>query len=224
MNYIVTVVNPQGLDILLNIYDALQLPLSMVMYGRGTATQNVMDLLGIESKDRRIVITVADKKKTDQLIREQRRKLYIDVPGNGVTVTVPIKSIGGRETLAYLSNGKSPKGTPDLNYQYELVVAIANEGHADEVMDAARAAGATGGTIFHGKGAGSKKTGKFYNISIAQEKEMVMIVAKAADKAKIMSAILESTGPDTKAGAIVFSLPVGQVAGFSLLDDEEESE
>lgn len=39
-------------------------------------------------------------------------------------------------------------------------------------MNAARAAGARGGTVLHGKGTGAKGAPKFYNITIAQEKEM----------------------------------------------------
>lgn len=37
-------------------------------------------------------------------------------------------------------------------FLYELIIAIVNCGHADTVMDAARAAGAAGGTVLHAKG------------------------------------------------------------------------
>ena len=35
---------------------------------------------------------------------------------------------------------------------HELIIVIANQGFTDKVMDAARAAGATGGTAVHAKG------------------------------------------------------------------------
>ena len=59
--------------------------------------------------------------------------------------------------MAYL-NGGSPEAsyTPSLNYRYELIIAIANEGSTDLVMNAARAAGARGGTVLHGKGTAAK--------------------------------------------------------------------
>ena len=81
-------------------------------------------------------------------------------------------------------------------------------------MDAARAAGARGGTVLHGKGTGAEQVKKFYNITIAEEKEVVLIVAKTEEKTEIMRSILQKAGPDTPAKAIAFSLPTTEVAGF----------
>ena len=113
----------------------------------------------------------------------------------------------------------SGKYTPDLNFAYELIVVIASQGQSDLVMEAARAAGARGGTVLHGKGTGDEQVKKFYNITIAQEKEVVLIVARTEQKAEIMRSILRKAGPDSDAGAIVFSLPASAVAGFGLLEE-----
>ena len=60
-------------------------------------------------------------------------------------------------------------------------------------------------------------------LTIAQEKEMILIVAAASQKAAIMQSILKKAGPDSKAGTILFSLPTTQVAGFALLDSQDET-
>jgi len=52
---------------------------------------------------------------------------------------------------------------------------------------------------------------------------MIFIVATAKNKAAIMKAIMEKTGPDTPAGAICFSLPISQVVGLRQESDEEEA-
>lgn len=59
--------------------------------------------------------------------------------------------------MAFL-NGEQQiaKYTPELNYAYELITVIANEGRSDLVMNAARSAGAKGGTVLHGKSTGAK--------------------------------------------------------------------
>lgn len=219
MNYVISIIDPKGLEILADICKELDLPLALVLYGRGTATKSMLDLLGIQTKEKRIVMTVADENKTDLLIKEHKRQLYIDAPGNGIVVSIPIKSVGGGRTLAYLSGDQQKKYTPEILYDYELVLAIINEGYTDVVMDAARAAGATGGTVLHGKGTGSKNAAKFFQVSIAQEKELIFIVSKTSNKAQIMKSILTLAGPDTDAGAIVFSLPVSNVAGFGILEE-----
>ena len=38
--------------------------------------------------------------------------------------------------------------------EFELVITIVNRGFADKVMDAAKAAGATGGTVLYARGSG----------------------------------------------------------------------
>ena len=215
MNYIISIINPDSLSILMDLCNQLDLPLSITMAGRGTAVQSMLDLLGIESNERRIVFTVANEEKTKKLIQAQKRHMHIGVPGHGIVIAVPIKSVGGGKTVAFL-NGETDNAayTPSLNYAHELIVAVCSQGCTDMVMNAARAAGARGGTVLHGKGTGAKG---------AQEKEMILIVAATSQKAAIMQSILKKAGPDSKAGTIVFSLPTTQVAGFALLDNQDET-
>ncbi len=222
MNYVISIIKPEGLPRLLEITKKMELPLSVELHGHGTATKSMLDLLGMEFNEKRILITVADEKKTEELIKEQRRHLYIDAPGNGIVAAVPIKSVGGGRTLAYLGGDKEQKIAPKIDYRYEVILAIANEGCTDMVMDAARAAGARGGTVFHGKGTGAKNAENFFKVSIASEKEMILIVASAEQKAAIMQSIVRTAGPGTEAGTIVFSLPVSEVAGFSFMDSAAE--
>ena len=216
MNYVISVVHPLGATIMKKICEEMGLPIVLSLPCKGTATRSMLDLLGLESRNRRLFMTVASPEQTKELIEAQRKRLYIDAPGNGVTVSVPIKSVGGSKTLAFLSNGQNAKGAPTLNYEYELIMIVANQGATDQVMDAARSAGARGGTVIHGLGTGSKNAEKFYKVSIAAEKEVILIVSASDQKAAIMKAIVQQAGPDTRAGAIAFSLPVTELAGFGI--------
>ena len=220
MNYLISVVNPGAMDRVCKIAAALGLPQTVTLLGHGTAVQSMLDLLGIESTEKRVIMTVANPEKTRKFIKEMRRQVYIGIPGHGIIMAVPIKSVGGGKTLAYLNNGEQQPAryTPELSNRYELIVIVANEGRTDQVMNAARAAGATGGTVLHGKGTGSQNK-KFYNVSIAAEKEVILMVAQNDRKAAIMQSVLHHAGPDSEAGAILFSLPVSEVAGFGLMED-----
>ncbi len=215
MNYVITICNPKSLELLTEICSGLELAMTTVLHGRGTAVKSMLDILGIESSEKRILFTVADGAKTQKLIELAKERLYIGVPGHGMIVSVPIKSVGGGLTMAYLNGGdENAKYTPNINYSYELIVAVTNEGMTDTVMNAARSVGAAGGTVLHGKGTGDSGDERFLNVSIAKEKEIVLIVAKADKKADIMKAVIEKAGPSTEAGTIVFSLPVSDIAGF----------
>lgn len=220
MNFVISVVAPNALETLTDFLNELGLPLTVAMRAKGTAVKSMLELLGIESNERRLAITVANSEKTAQLIARARKKLHIGVPGHGIIISIPVKSIGGGKTLAYL-NGENQfvKHTPEINGEYELITIISNEGHTDSVMNAARAAGARGGTVLHGKGTGAKGTPRFYNISIANEKEVILIVSSKEQKTEIMQSVLQKAGPDTDAGSIVFSLPVTQVAGFGFFEE-----
>lgn len=221
MNYIISICNPQDLDTLIEICHALNLPMNIVLHGRGSAVRSMLDILGIESNEKRVVLTFAGPEKTQALIREQKRRMFIGVPGHGIVAAIPIKSIGGGKTMAFLSGEQQTASyTPRLSFPYELIVAIANKGQTDMVMNAAREAGAAGGTVLHGKGTGEGIAERFYQVSISQEKEVILIVSKQEQKTAIMRSILKKAGPNTEAGAIVFSLPISEAAGFGMFEDD----
>lgn len=128
-------------------------------------------------------------------------------------------SLGAEMSMTPIGSKIGTSLTATKNLPLILIVAAANEGRTDTVMNAARAAGAAGGTVIHGKGTASEEAAHFFNISIASEKEMIFIVSKKEQKAQIMRSVLEKAGPGTEAGAVLFSLPVTSVEGFGLFDD-----
>jgi nitrogen regulatory protein PII len=103
-----------------------------------------------------------------------------------------------------------------------LIVVICEKGHTDLVMDAARSAGARGGTVTRAKGTGSQYTDKFFGLSIAEEKEIIYIVSSSEHKGAIMTQIMTQAGSHTPAHAVVFSLPVTDTAGLRLFDEKAE--
>ena len=98
---------------------------------------------------------------------------------------------------------------------YKCILAIVNNGFAEEAMDAARAAGAKGGTILHGRGTISKEAEKFFNITIQPEKEIVMIIARATEADAILEGLYRVVGTSSNAQGVVFALPVDEALGFS---------
>lgn len=128
-------------------------------------------------------------------------------------------SLGAEMSMTPIGSKIGTSLTATKNLPLILIVAVANEGRTDTVMNAARAAGAAGGTVIHGKGTASEEAAHFFNISIASEKEMIFIVSKKEQKTQIIRSVLEKAGPGTEAGAVLFSLPVTSVEGFGLFED-----
>ena len=224
LNCILAILNRDRCAAMEGVFQSLRLPLALTMMCRGTATTEHLSLYGLLPTQKALLTTVADGEQTRRLMRAAKLKLFIDVPGNGIMLSVPIKSVGGGRTMAYLTDKKPDGGEKTaMTFGHELIYVILNEGCSDLVMAAARPAGARGGTVLSGKGTGARQAEKFLGISLANEKDVVMIVAPAAKKAGIMRAIIEQAGPGTPASAICFSLPVTQVAGLRAFDEEDDA-
>lgn len=99
---------------------------------------------------------------------------------------------------------------------YKCILAIVNNGFSEMAMDAAKACGAKGGTILHGRGTASKDAEKIFNISIQPEKEIVMILAKSELVDGILKGLYTAIGSATQAQGIAFALPVDEVVGLTV--------
>ncbi len=219
--YVLAIIDRSRVKELQDICDELELSVVLTKLGKGTATSEHLLLYDLQQTEKAVIGTIVTQASMKQLMKAAKWKMYIDILGNGIMMAIPIKSVSGGKNLAYLTDGQDLGGTvPDMNFKNELIVVILNEGHADMVMDAARSANATGGTILHAKGTGGQKAEKFFGVSLAQEKDMIYILAPSNKKSEIMKAINWNCGTNTPAGAICFSLPVSEVAGLRRLDDE----
>lgn len=187
--------------------------------GQGTAATEVLDYLGLEATEKAVLLLAAPRSR--RLVRKAARELWLDVPGRGILMAVPISGVGGARARDYLLSWQAEEEEDmERDITHELIVVIANRGHTDQVMDAARSAGAAGGTTIHAKGTGTELARRFLGVSLAAEKEIVFILAREADRKPIMKAVMTQAGMHTKAQAVTFSLPVTDLAGLRLLEEE----
>lgn len=221
----------QGVDLFITITDRSRaeqfaawfrthgISLVLTALGQGTATTEVLDFLGLEATEKAVLFCVSPR--SPRLVRQAARDLWLDVPGQGVLMTVPVNSIGGSTAKEYLLHEQEGEAAMEREITHDLIVVIANQGSTDLVMDAAREAGATGGTVIHAKGTGTDLVRKFFGVSIASEQEMVFILARSEAKKPIMKAIMAKAGIQSAAQSLVFSLPVGDIAGLRELEQPE---
>ena len=97
----------------------------------------------------------------------------------------------------------------------ELIICIVDAGFSDTVMEAARAAGARGGTLMSAHGTATAHSEKRFGITVHPEKDRLMILVDEADRDPILKAVYRAAGTGTDANGIVFSLPVSDTAGLS---------
>lgn len=223
-----TVIDRQHLPRFVSAYQEHNIPTSFISLGRGTYTGEAAGYLFGRS-EKAVCFSFVTRETWLVAKRTMERTLRIDVPGVGMAFTVPLSSIGGRRELAFLTEGQNFERGEESTMrgtERELIVVISNQGYNELVMDAAREAGAYGGTIVTARGTGMERAEKFLGISLASEKDMIFIVAKTKQRDAIMQKIMFKAGMETPAKAIAFSLPVADTAGLRLMDEsgEEPSE
>lgn len=212
-----------------SFYQEYGITVSLNSLGRGTAASEILDYFSLEATEKAVLLSVVTDSVWKSVKKALEKVMRIDIPGTGIVFTVPVSSVGGKRQLQFLTQNQNfVKGEESTlkETKHELLMVIANQGYTEMIMDAARQKGAGGGTVLHAKGTGLKGAEKFLGVSLAAEKEVVLIVVNRAHKNDIMQAIMAEAGLDSKAKSLVFSLPVSSTAGMRLLelDEAEEAE
>lgn len=226
LNMVITITDRERTETAINLFRENNVFTTDIVLGQGTASREMLDYLYLNPSEKAIVFGVVTGAGLLPLLKAFKRKMFIDVPGNGIVAVVPLNTIGGRRSLEYMLDGQAVDTTQrsqeeaermermSVKTDHELIFVIANEGYSDLIMDAARGAGAAGGTVIKAKGTGAEYTEKFFGFSIASEKEIHLLVTPAQGRNNIMKAIMEKAGLESKAQSIVFSLPVSNALGL----------
>jgi len=193
---------------------------------RGTANSDILDILGIGSTEKAVITCLEQEVGVPVLLKEARKKLKSYGPGAGIAFTVPLSAINDpvllifkqsilkNEKIAEESIGEGANMSDKITH--DLVLCIVNHGNSDEVMNTARAAGATGGTVLNARGTAHQGAVKFFGVSVQDEKELILILTKRDKKVGIMEAVCKTHGLNSEAQGIILALPVDNVMGLSM--------
>ncbi len=201
------------------------IPMHYNLNAMGTASSEMMDILGLGSIDKHLLISVLPKHFAGEMLRKLRKALKIGTPDSGIAFTIPIsgannyivrllRQIGGETENA----AKGKEEIAMAEFKHVMIASIVNQGYSEEVMNAARAAGASGGSVLHSRRVGNEKAKEFWGLSVQEEKEIILILANVENKLAIMQAISDACGIRSSAQGIVVSLPIDAVVGLN--DDE----
>lgn len=97
---------------------------------------------------------------------------------------------------------------------YKLVAAILPKGSTGKVMDAAREAGAEGGTILLARGTGIHEARRFFGISVSSERELLLVLVEPGRAREVLDAVVRAGRLDEPARGIAFVLAVEEVTGI----------
>ena len=204
-----------------DLFNQEDVPMQYLFHAQGTASSEVMDMLGLDGVDKNILMSMMPKAFAGEMLSKLQKKLHLGMPNTGIAFTLVLS--GGSGHIVQLIDSLQPEVNRTLlernetgmaGNEYYMIMAIVNQGFSEEVMNAARPVGASGGTVFHSRRIGSAEAMKFWKISVQEEREVVIILAAKDDKQAIMEAIGQQCGMQSKAQGMVMSLPVDGVVGL----------
>ena len=158
-----------------------------------------------------------------------QKEMELYLVGKGICFTMPLTSVSSIVANGLLkaapkeaAAGRERKMNENSRI-YDLVIAAMQSGFADEAMNAAREAGAAGGTLIHATMLNNRKAEQLIGVTFQEETEILMILTKREGKLPIMRAIQETAGLKTDAGGVLFSLPVDNLIGVGSMSPDSDT-
>ncbi|MBQ7968448.1 MAG: transposase [Clostridia bacterium] len=202
------------------------LPLQYSMLAEGTASSEILDMLGLGTSEKRVLVSMLPKAYANIMLKKLHNELRMNTVNSGIAFTVAltgannlflkliVKDYDIAETDGKQNDAEEGEVINMNEKNYSLVAAIVNRGFSGDVMVAAREAGASGGTVIHSRELITEESAGFWGVNMQEEKEVLLILADAENKTNIMKAISEKYGTHSEANGLVLSLPIDSVMGI----------
>ena len=199
---------------MLRLYRKRHVPIHLQCAGKVTATSEIMDILGLDSSEKDVLISFAAASAAKKLLHDLDNELRGHTGGAGIVVSVPVSGLNSlvANLAAYYAEGlREKEEEPMERTENSLILVVCARGCTDDVMSTAKAHGARGGTVIRGRLSGRKELEQAYEIDLAEEREIVAIVVPTGLRAPIMEAINTNHGLRSEAQAALCSLPIEQI-------------
>ena len=187
-----------------------------VLCGRSWASSALLQILSIGETVNDIVLCAASEEKTLELREAIVKEMQNEKKKYGCLFSIDL-------THAYKSGKERedfpPKKEDGMTSTHDLITVILNKGFADDVMAAARQAGAGGGTVLHGRGTARPEDASFFGITLVPEKEILLIVCEKEKTAAIFDAMAKLPCLMQPGSGIAFSMAAD---GFVNLGKKEK--
>jgi hypothetical protein len=200
---------------MLKLYRKRQVPIHIQCTGKGTATSEIMDILGLGSSEKDVLLSFAAASAAKKLLHDLDNELRGHTGGAGIVVSIPVSGLNSlvANLAAYHAESLKEKeeGNDMERSENSLILVVCARGCTDDVMTTAKAHGARGGTVIKGRLSGRKELEQAYEVELKAEREIVAIVVPTSLRGPIMEAINTEHGLRSEAQAALCSLPIEQI-------------
>lgn len=216
MKLMLTIVSRGDGLALAKLYAQNGVTLHLQIAADGTASSEVLDLLGLTHRERDLLVGFGDAAAVDALLNRLDDDGYRGILRvRGIALSVPMTAVSHflASALAVPAGSIAEGGAHHMSNdkEYSLILVTVNQGGTDRLMQTACAAGATGGTVIRGRWVGAQRLEQFHGVSLQDEKEAVLIACARDKRNDIMEAITQNHGMHTNEQALLCALPVDRL-------------
>ena len=109
LKLLVTIVDRSKALYYTDLLEQFEINMQMVIYGKGTADRDMLNLLGLTDNDKAIILSVVREENIKDILETLAEKFEKIKNGKGIAYTIPMKSIIGVSIYQFLSNNKTLK-------------------------------------------------------------------------------------------------------------------
>ena len=109
LKLLVTIVNRSRTLLYVDVIEQFEVNMQMVIYGKGTASNEMMNMLGLAETDKAVILSVIREDKVKDVLETLQEKFTKVKQGKGIAYTIPMSSVIGVSIYQFLSNNKTVK-------------------------------------------------------------------------------------------------------------------
>lgn len=109
LKILVTIVDRSKALFYTDLLEQFEVNMQMVLYGKGTANTEMLNLLGLAESEKAVILSVVREDKIQEITETLQEKFEKVKNGKGIAYTIPMKSIIGVSIYQFLSNNKLVK-------------------------------------------------------------------------------------------------------------------
>ena len=179
--------------------------------GMGTAPTEMLDIFGLGTRDKDIVISLGNENTVKDMMVNFGVRFESHTKHGGLMIILKTSAANRilTEILGFNTDKNSEKGNGSMKNEHHnnLIIISVNEGFSDDVMQVARKAGATGGTVIKGRLANVEQFADIAQKGVDDEREILCILAPLKTSALIMEEVNKEFGITSAANGIIVSVP-----------------
>ena len=107
LKLLVTIVNRSKATYYVDLLEQFEVNVQMILYGKGTATSEMLSLLGIAEQDKGIILSYIKEERVKDALETLNEKFHKVKNGKGISFTIPLDSIIGVSMYQLLSNDRT---------------------------------------------------------------------------------------------------------------------